>query len=149
MKAKRIEAPDCEIQLIRDELERHVVLHHGLREEVPQASDGERLDEAVVDDVAVIVPVEKLQARRAVEEPDRSRVHDVIFDELVRGVVNPTSKQTYLEIIQRLDDRGAQGVIAGCTEIELLIQAADVDTPFFPTTRLHAVAAVDWALAGD
>lgn len=81
------------------------------------------------------------------DEPDRTRVHDVIYDELVRGVCNGASRQSYLEIIARLVDRGAQGVIAGCTEIELLVTAADVGVPYFPTTRLHVEAAVSAALA--
>jgi aspartate racemase len=80
------------------------------------------------------------------EEPDRTAVHDVIYDELVRGRIEPRSRQRYLEIIDRLVARGADGVVAGCTEIELLVAAGDVDCPYFPTTRLHALAAVDAAL---
>ena len=82
-------------------------------------------------------------------EPDRQTVHDVIYEELVRGVVNPASKQRYLGIIERLVDAGAHGVIAGCTEIELLVTATDLDVPYFPTARLHAEAAVAAALADD
>ncbi|MDO8362693.1 MAG: aspartate/glutamate racemase family protein [Actinomycetota bacterium] len=81
------------------------------------------------------------------DEPDRTVVHDVIYDELVRGVVRDLSRRAYLAVIQRLVDRGAEGVIAGCTEIELLIGADDVAVPYFPTTRLHAAAAVAAALA--
>ena len=77
---------------------------------------------------------------------DRAVVHDVIYDELVRGVVNPDSKQRYLDIIDTQVALGAGGVIAGCTEIELLVGPEDVDVPFFATTRLHAEAAVDAAL---
>ena len=80
------------------------------------------------------------------EEPDRTTVHDVIYDELVRGRIEPRSRQRYLEIIDRLLARGAGGVVAGCTEIELLVAPEDVDCPYFPTTRLHALAAVDAAL---
>jgi amino-acid racemase len=82
------------------------------------------------------------------EEPDRSTVHDVIYDELVRGVVSPVSKAAYLDVISRLVARGAEGVIAGCTEIELLIRPDDMAVPYFPTTALHARAAAAWALAG-
>lgn len=82
------------------------------------------------------------------QEPDRSLVHDVIYDELVQGVVSPESRSAYLEVIGRLVERGAQGVIAGCTEIELLVGPDDVDVPYFPTTALHAAAAARWALAG-
>ena len=80
------------------------------------------------------------------DEPDRTLVHDVIFDELVQGDVSPTSKTAYLGIIDRLVDRGAQGIIAGCTEIELLVTPDDVDVPYLPTTSLHAHAAVEAAL---
>lgn len=82
------------------------------------------------------------------EEPDRTTVHDVIYDELVRGVVREESRQAYRAVTDRLADRGAQGVIAGCTEIELLIGPGDVRGAWFPTARLHAMAAVDAALAG-
>jgi len=77
---------------------------------------------------------------------DRTTVHDVIYGELVQGVVNPASKQRYLDVIDRLIDRGAGGVIAGCTEIELLVRPDDISVPYFPTTALHAAAAVDTAL---
>jgi amino-acid racemase len=80
-------------------------------------------------------------------EADRARVHDVIYRELVRGVVSEDSRKQYLDIIDRLLAEGAEGVIAGCTEIELLVPPQDVDCPYFPTTRLHALAAVDAALA--
>ena len=82
------------------------------------------------------------------DEPDRTMIHNVIFSELVRGVVGSESKVRYLAAIDRLRERGAEGVIAGCTEIELLVAPGDVDCPYFPTTRLHALAAVDLALAG-
>ncbi|MEN8114811.1 MAG: amino acid racemase, partial [Actinomycetota bacterium] len=81
------------------------------------------------------------------DEPDRTFVHNVIFDELVQGRIVPESKRRYLTIIDRLYERGAQGVIAGCTEIELLVTPDDVDRPYFPTTRIHAIAAVDFALS--
>lgn len=80
------------------------------------------------------------------DEPDRTVVHEVIYEELVRGVVSPQSKARYLEIIGTLLSRGAAGVIAGCTEIELLIGQDDLDVPYFPTAYIHAAAAVDFAL---
>ncbi len=80
-------------------------------------------------------------------EPDRTFVHDVIYDELVRGVIHPGSKRRYIDVISALVAAGAEGVIAGCTEIELLVGPEDVEVPYFPTTTLHARAAVDWALA--
>lgn len=82
------------------------------------------------------------------DEPDRTTVHDVIYDELVRGIIRPESKAGYLGIISRLVARGANGVIAGCTEIELLVGQSDLQVPFFPTAHLHAVAAVEFALGG-
>jgi len=80
------------------------------------------------------------------DEPDRRMVHAVIYDELVRGVVREESRRAYVDVVGRLRSAGAQGVIAGCTEIELLIGPADSPVPFYPTTRLHALAAVDAAL---
>jgi aspartate racemase len=81
-------------------------------------------------------------------ESDRTIIHDVIFDELVRGVTTQSSKEAYLGVIDRLTTKGAQGVIAGCTEIELLIGPDDVPVPYFPTTAIHAAAAAAFALDG-
>ncbi len=80
------------------------------------------------------------------DEPDRTVVHEVIYGELVRGVTSADSKRAYLRIIDRLREDGAQGVIAGCTEIELLVGPDDVDMPYFPTTAIHAAAAAEFAL---
>ena len=80
------------------------------------------------------------------DEPDRSIVHDIIYGELVRGVVSAESRAEYLRVISGLRSRGAQGVIAGCTEIELLVHEGDLDCPLFATARLHALAAVEAAL---
>jgi aspartate racemase len=80
------------------------------------------------------------------DEPDRSLIHDTIYRELVRGIVSTESRAQYLRVITSLRERGAQGVIAGCTEIELLVRESDLDCPLFPTARLHALAAVDAAL---
>lgn len=80
------------------------------------------------------------------ELDDQAVVHRVIYDELVRGTVTDESREAYRQIIGRLVDRGAQGIVLGCTEIELLIDERHVDVPLFATTRLHAQAAVDWAL---
>ncbi len=82
------------------------------------------------------------------DEPDRTLVHDVIYDELVQGLVREGSRVAYLEVIGRLAERGAQGVIAGCTEIELLVGPRDTGLPYFPTAAIHARAAARWALAG-
>jgi aspartate racemase len=77
---------------------------------------------------------------------DRAEVHRVIYDELVVGAVREESRRAYRSVIERLVERGAEGVILGCTEIELLIGAADSPVPVFPTTRLHAELAADHAL---
>lgn len=80
------------------------------------------------------------------DEPDRTMIHNVIFEELVRGEIVARSKLLYLDAIDRLVARGAQGVIAGCTEIELLVDPGDVAVPFFPTTAIHAASVVEFAL---
>lgn len=80
-------------------------------------------------------------------EPDRTLVHNIIYDELVRGIVSADSRDEYLRVIDALRAGGAQGVIAGCTEIELLVREDDLDCPLFPTARLHALAAAHAALA--
>ncbi|OJF10449.1 aspartate/glutamate racemase family protein [Couchioplanes caeruleus] len=87
--------------------------------------------------------------RVIIPEPrDRAEVHRVIYDELCLGDVRETSRQTYRQVIDRLVQSGAQGVILGCTEIELLISPADSPVPVFPTSRLHVQAAVNAALQG-
>jgi len=81
------------------------------------------------------------------DEDDQALVHRIIYDELCLGVVLEESRRAYVEVIDRLVARGAQGVILGCTEIELLIQGSDVSVTTFPTTRIHGEAAVERALA--
>jgi len=78
---------------------------------------------------------------------DRALVHDVIYDELVRGELRQSSREDFLDVIDRLGQAGAEGIVAGCTEIELLVTSEDTHLPYFPTTQLHARAAVDMALA--
>ncbi len=80
------------------------------------------------------------------ELADRAEVHRIIYDELCVGDVRASSRQSYREVIDRLVAAGAQGVILGCTEIELLISAADSSVPVFATSRLHVEAAVNAAL---
>ena len=82
------------------------------------------------------------------DEPGRTLIHDVIYRELGRGIVREESRRGYLGVIEDLRRRGAEGVILGCTEIPLIIKAADTPVPIFDTTALHAAAAVDFALAG-
>ncbi|WMJ69905.1 aspartate/glutamate racemase family protein [Stenotrophomonas sp. 24(2023)] len=80
------------------------------------------------------------------DEDDRRTVHRIIYEELITGVVRDASRQAYVEVIQRLVARGAQGIILGCTEIMLLIGQQDSPVPLFDTTTLHALAAIDAAL---
>lgn len=77
---------------------------------------------------------------------DRALVHRVIYDELCRGIVRDASRAAYRAVIERLVAGGAEGVVLGCTEIELLVGPDDSPVPTFPTTRLHVAAAVDLAL---
>ena len=78
----------------------------------------------------------------------RQRVSGIIYDELCLGVVSETSRTSYLDVIDRLVAEGAQGIVLGCTEIEMLIDQSHTDAPVFPTTQLHVRAAVDAALRG-
>ncbi|MBP3976938.1 aspartate/glutamate racemase family protein [Microbacterium sp. BLY] len=80
------------------------------------------------------------------EADDRRVVHAVIYDELVHGIIRDESRRRFVEVIDRLVARGADGVILGCTEIELLVSAADTSVPVFPTTALHVEAAVAAAM---
>lgn len=79
-------------------------------------------------------------------QPDRLKINEIIYDELVFGKITEPSKAQYLEIIQKLIDQGAEGIILGCTEIPLLIKQKDVKVPIFDTTMIHALAAVDFML---
>ncbi|AUY52321.1 aspartate/glutamate racemase family protein [Streptomyces sp. CB01881] len=79
----------------------------------------------------------------------RALVHRVIYEELCLGVVREESRAGYRQVIEELVAAGAEGVILGCTEIELLVGVGDSPVPLFPTARLHAEAAVGAALAGD
>lgn len=81
------------------------------------------------------------------DEKDRIIINRVIYDELCLGIINSTSKQAYLNIIDKLIDKGAEGVILGCTEIGLLIQQTDYSTPFFDTALLHAQEAALFAIS--
>ena len=79
-------------------------------------------------------------------EEDRQVVHDVIYNELCKGEINDISRQNFIENINRLTENGAEGIILGCTEIPLLVKEDDVEVPIFNTTRIHAEAAVEFAL---
>ncbi|GAA0604702.1 aspartate/glutamate racemase family protein [Kutzneria viridogrisea] len=82
------------------------------------------------------------------DRADRQLVHEVIFTELTQGVVEERSRQEYRRIMAALAGNGAQGVILGCTEITLLVGAADCPVPVFDSTRIHVEHAVELALGG-
>jgi aspartate racemase len=84
----------------------------------------------------VIIPTER----------ERDIVHRVIFDELCLGEIKEPSKEQYVRIMDHLVRDGAEGIILGCTEISLLIQEEDSQIPLFDTTKIHAMAAVEYAL---
>jgi aspartate racemase len=77
---------------------------------------------------------------------EREIVHRVIYDELCVGRVRPGSRSQYVAIMEQLVKSGAEGVILGCTEIGLLVRDEDSPVPLFDTTKIHAAAAVDYAL---
>ncbi len=80
------------------------------------------------------------------EKADRDIIHRVIYEELVLGKIVDSSRTEYKRIMNDLLAKGAEGIILGCTEIELLIKEGDSVAPLFPTTKIHAVAAVEKAL---
>lgn len=86
--------------------------------------------------IEVIIPSDK----------ERELVHNIIYQELVHGVIKDESREVYKQIIQNIEQNGAKGVILGCTEIPLLISDTDVDILVFDTTTIHSEKAVEWAL---
>ncbi len=80
------------------------------------------------------------------EEAEREVVHNIIYDELCRGIIREESRRAYVEIVEGLKAKGAKGVILGCTEIPLLIGDGDVSIPVFDTTKIHSAALVAEAI---
>ena len=80
-------------------------------------------------------------------DDDRTEIHRIIYEELVQGKVLDESRDFMKRLIAQHADAGCQGIIAGCTEIELLVKPDDVGVPYFPTSALHAAAAARFALA--
>lgn len=76
-------------------------------------------------------------------------VHNVIYDELCRGIISSESREQYLSIVNDLHEQGAEAVILGCTEIALLIQQEHTRVPLYDTTEIHAAQAVQLAISGD
>ena len=87
-------------------------------------------------DIEVIVP----------NEEDKQIVHNIIYDELCRGVIKEESKSKYIQIIEKLAREGAEGVILGCTEIPLLIKVGDTSIPVYDTTKIHSDALLKEAI---
>jgi aspartate racemase len=83
------------------------------------------------------------------EDADRRIVHDVIYDELCVGVIRDSSREQYRRIMRGLAEQGAEGILLGCTEIDLLVGPEDSPVPVFDTTRLHAKRAVELALSTE
>ena len=78
---------------------------------------------------------------------NRNFIHDSIFNELLKGIFKDDTKSKILEIINKLNDKGANGIILGCTEIPLIIKKEDSSLPLFDTTLIHAEAAADFAIS--
>ncbi len=78
---------------------------------------------------------------------DRQLIHDIIYQQLCHGIIRDDSRQIYRRIMQQLVQQGAEAIILGCTEISLLVGAAEAQVLLFDTTQIHAQAAAHWALA--
>lgn len=88
-------------------------------------------------DIEVLIPPKE----------QRDQIHHIIYSELTHGVLDDSSRRVFISAMDWLASHGAQGIILGCTEIPLLVKPEDSSTPLFDTTTLHALAAVDFALA--
>lgn len=89
--------------------------------------------------ISVIIP----------EKEDRTIVNDTIYNELCLGILSQKSKEQFLRIIHELEEKGAQGVVLGCTEIGLLVCQEDTKTPLFDTTRIHAEKAALYSINSE
>lgn len=122
------------LELALDELEIETIGLLGTRYTMEQSFYRERLEEAGIE---VLVP----------EEPDLSEVHRIIYEELVAGRIEDSSRKAYKDIMEQLAGDGADAIVLGCTEIGLLVGPDDALVPILDTTILHAQAAVEWALS--
>lgn len=82
------------------------------------------------------------------KEPERNRIHQIIYNELLKDVFSKSSKQEILTIIQEAQQNGIEGVILGCTELPMLIKHQDADIPIFDTGYIHVNKAVEKTLSG-
>ncbi|WP_162526904.1 aspartate/glutamate racemase family protein [Yersinia canariae] len=80
------------------------------------------------------------------DSADRKIINRIIYEELCLGIISEKSRQEYRRIMKQLEALGAQGIIFGCTEITLLVNAQDATVPVFDTTVIHAAAAAQYAL---
>ena len=80
------------------------------------------------------------------DKNDIEIINEVIYDELCLGTINSNSKKKFLEIVDKLRSKGAEGIILGCTEIGLLIKNADTDVPLFDTAIIHAEQAAMYSI---
>ena len=80
---------------------------------------------------------------------DRQVIHQIIYNELVKGKFTNYAKQKIIEIINELQKQGAEGVILGCTELPVLISKSDVEIPLFDTGKIHADSAFEWSINID
>jgi aspartate racemase len=118
-------------QIVNNQLKKVALLGTRFTMELPFYKD--RLKKM---DIDAIIPDQK----------DRKFIHDAIYDELQKELFLPETKQEFINIINRLVEQGAEGIILGCTEIPLLIKQKDISVPMFDTTKIHAAAAVEEAL---
>ena len=134
---KKIEIPILHIaEATAQELKEHQVAKVallGTKYTMKQDFYKEKLIEAGIE---VLIP----------DDEDVEVVNQVIYDELCLGIISQSSREQYLQIIEKLKAKGAQGVILGCTEIGLLIQQKDTTLPVFDTTQIHATKAALMAL---
>ena len=82
-------------------------------------------------------------------EEERKRINQIIYEELCLGKIQPSSRDYFKNVIQNLVEQGAEGIILGCTEIGLLVKQEDSEVPLFDTAKIHAIEAVNKALASQ
>ena len=81
------------------------------------------------------------------DRQDQQFVNRVIYEELTRGLVKTESKEGYLKVVKRLEEKGAEGIVLGCTEIPVLINEKDCGVRLYDTTRIHAEKALNYAIS--
>lgn len=115
-------------QMTADELKKNKITKVGLLGTIFTMEQDFYKQKLIENGIDVVIP----------DSDDRQSVNRVIYDELCLGVTKAESKASYLAIIEKLSQQGAQGVILGCTEIGMLVKQADTNVPLFDTTQIHA-----------